>query len=49
MAEPNQAPHDDPADRPKEPMPFLPRRARFHDVQDEVAPEAVPTTIEVAT
>jgi ribosome-associated protein len=42
MPEPNQSPIDDSgADRPREAMPFLPRRARFHEAQDEVPPEAV--------
>lgn len=41
MPESNQPLPDDSAEPSKDPMPFLPRRARFHDVQDESVPEAV--------
>lgn len=46
MAEPHHdAPDDEPqAEGPPDPMPILPRRARFHEVQDNVPPEAASRT-----
>jgi ribosome-associated protein len=42
MPDPNPPlPPDDAPESPKEAMPLLPRRARFHEVQDDSVPEAV--------